>query len=144
MKTWRIGLGLFCGIVSSDLGAAPVLAPGDCWSYAVRPGEEQSYVVIRKVETYPSQGTVVHISVFGLKLKIGDVVIDQIPHLTLGAESMWASLREKVTRSPPETDWLKHYQIWHQRFGSKGRPPVSHAPLRDVLRDMEKMNRPRG
>ena len=49
--------------------------------------------IVRKLETYPSQGPVVHISVYDLKLKIGDGTIDQLPHLALGAESLRASLR---------------------------------------------------
>lgn len=140
MKTSLIGLVLICGLVCAARAAGPELTAGDCWSYFSRPGEEESYVVIRKIETYPGQGTVMHISVFGLKLKLGEAVIDRLPHLAMGAESLRASLREKVSRTPPETDWLKPYRGWYQRYGSKGKLAVSHAPLRQLLRELEMMN----
>lgn len=143
MKPRLLGIALLFSFVCAAQAADPELRAGDCWSYASRPGEGESYLVIRKIETYPGQGTVVHISVFDLKLKLGETVVDRLPHLILGAESLRASLREKVTRTPPETDWQKPYQTWYQRYGSKGKLAVSHIPLRQLLRELEMMNESR-
>lgn len=143
MKTLLIRFALVCGLVCTARAAGPELTAGDCWSYVSRAGEEESYVVIRKIETYPGQGTVIHISIFGLKLKLGKAVVDRLPHLAMGAESLRASLRERVSRTPPEADWLRHYRTWFQRHGSNGKLPVSHAPLRRMLRELEMMNESR-
>ena len=45
------------------------LAAGQVWSYATRPGEEASRIVICRVETDPKLGEMVHIHVRGLRFK---------------------------------------------------------------------------
>src|SRR5436190_10009253 len=39
------------GMILPARGAELALKEGDCWSYATRPGEEASYLVIQKIET---------------------------------------------------------------------------------------------
>jgi len=78
----------------------PVLKEGDCWTYETRPGEEGSFLVIRKIETSP-EGEVVHISIFGLRIKSSTASngsTDRIQHLPIFARALRASLKEKVQR----------------------------------------------
>ena len=53
---------LFCSLLGGVFGADVILKEGDCWSYETRLGEENSFIVIRKIETVPQLGEVAHIS----------------------------------------------------------------------------------
>ena len=90
----------------------PVLKEGDCWTYEARPGEEGSFLVIRKIETAP-KGEVVHISIFGLRIKSSTASngsTDRIQHLPIFARALRASLKEKVQKTIPEIDWARGYR----------------------------------
>ena len=49
------------GFASSAIAGDIALKEGDCWSYATRPGEEASFLVIRKMETLPKVGGSFHL-----------------------------------------------------------------------------------
>ena len=57
------------GLKSAAQASDVPLHDGDCWSYHTRPGEEESFIVIRKIEHLPKAGEVVHVSIFGLHVK---------------------------------------------------------------------------
>src|SRR5947207_3386083 len=56
---------------------------GQVWNYRTRPGEENSTLVVLKVETAPGWKTIVHIGVTGVKLKTAKGIQDTVPHLPI-------------------------------------------------------------
>src|SRR6266513_4745920 len=54
---------------------------GQVWNYRTRPGEENSTLVVLKVETAPGWKTIVHVGVTGLKIKTSRGIQYTIPHM---------------------------------------------------------------
>jgi hypothetical protein len=52
-----------------EQGAVGAVVPGQIWTYKTRPAEADSHLTILKRETHPKLGTIVHISVDGLRMK---------------------------------------------------------------------------
>src|SRR5947209_5509851 len=120
MKTSLIKLLAVLGFASPAAAADVALKEGQCWSYTARPGEEASFLVIRKIETIPKLGEVVHISVFGLKIKNASApngYTDQAGHLPISGESLRGSLKEKIHKQIPNVDWKEGYQMWLEAKG---------------------------
>lgn len=112
------------------------LREGDCWSYATRPGEADSYLVIRKLTPLRGGKTVASISVLGLRLKSPDApggVLPQIVCLQIWSDALTRSLRERIDREVPELDWQKGYAFWWERYGSRGKGGASSEAVRDLL-----------
>ena len=130
MKSLLIKFLVLLGFTSSALAADVALKEGDCWSYATRPGEEDSYLVIRKIETHPKLGEVIHISVFGLKIKntaAPSGYTDQAGHLPISGSTLRSSLKEKVQNRIPEVNWQEGYQMWSKAAGGVFTKPVSEC-----------------
>lgn len=141
MKKLFQSLLAICGLASAASAAEAVLNEGDCWSYTTRPGEEASFVVIRKIETLPKLGEVIHISVFGLKIKnptAPEGFTKQAGHLPIASAQVRESLRKKLTRkAPAETDWLEGYNMWHAAYlsGKAGIFTISVSKCVEVLEE---------
>ena len=129
MKFFVQLLCVFGLISAANAGDAP-LHEGDCWSYNTRPGEEQSFLVIRKVEQVPKIGEVVHISIFGLHLKnpqTPDGFSSVLPHMPISAESLRRSITQKLQRRAPDCDWQAGYTIWREANAGAFSEPVSEC-----------------
>ena len=103
------------GLTSAAQAGEVPLHEGDCWSYHTRPGEEASFIVIRKIEHFPKAGEVVHMSIFGLHMKNPHTASgssSEIPHMPISVESLRRSLIKKLSRQAPECDWQSGYNIW--------------------------------
>ncbi len=101
---------------------------GDCWSYHPRPGEEASFLVIRKIDQFPNVGEVAHVSVLGLHLKNPSApggVSDNILHLPMAAENLRQSVTKKLHRKPPYCDWESGYKRWRRDNGGVMNASVS-------------------
>ena len=112
------------------------LKEGDCWSYNTRPGEESSFIVIRKIEHFPKAGEIVHISIYGVKLKnpaIGGFS-DSIGHMPIAGDNLRKSLKQKLDRKPPDSDWEPGYRSWLKAKGG-----VYALPVRDCVKSVEIM-----
>src|SRR5882724_2902874 len=75
---------------------ATSLRVGECWAYHARQGEESSFVVIRKIQTLPEIGEVVHVSVCNVKLnspKLSKGDFDYIEDLPITSGSLRSSRR---------------------------------------------------
>ena len=124
----------FLGLVSATHADDRALHEGECWSYASRPGEESSFLVIRKLEHH-EHGNTAHISVFGLHIANSSApkgYTDEIGHLPITVDSLRASLRERLTRTPPDCDWQQGYKMW-QEAGA----PAFTEPLKECIRFVE-------
>jgi hypothetical protein len=116
-----------------------VLKEGDCWSYASRPGEEASFLVIRKIEQLPKIGEVVHVSIFGVKIKSSAApggYTDRVGHMPILSESLRKSLREKIEKSAPNNDWAAGYRTWREAFDS-GKAGAFSKPVRECISFIE-------
>jgi hypothetical protein len=135
MKTKLLKLLAVLGLASSAVGAESVLKEGECWSYAARTGEEDSFVVIRKIEMLPRLGEVIHISVFGLKIKSPSApegVMDQAGHLPIAGPSLRSSLKEKVQKKVPSIDWEGGYRLWRESYEA-GQAGIFTKSVRDCV-----------
>lgn len=118
LKTLLSLIGFGSSAIEGDIG----LKEGECWLYSTRPGEEASFLVIRKIETLPKAGEVVVIEVFGLKIKtpsspagFADQVISMIP---IAGANLRSSLKERVRKKIPNGDWQAAYRIWREAYDS--------------------------
>jgi hypothetical protein len=130
MKTLLVKILVILGFASSAVAADISLKEGDCWSYATRPGEEDSFLVIRKIESLPKIGEVVHISVFGLRIKnitAPTGYTDQAGHLPISGASLRGSLKEKIQKIIPVADWKEGYNMWLEAKGGVFSKPVSEC-----------------
>ena len=97
-----------------------VLKEGECWRYSTRPGEEASFLVIRKIETLPNHGEVAFISVFGMKMKGSSVPkgLTQI-HIPIAGANLRSSLSKRVHKRLPNQDsWQEAYRYWREAYDS--------------------------
>jgi hypothetical protein len=130
MKNPLVRLLAILGLASPAVAAEGPPKEGECWSYVTRPGEEASFLVIRKIETIPKLGEVVHVSVFGLKITNPAApkgYIDQAGHLPIAGASLRGSLKRKVQKKIPEVDWKEGYQMWLEAKGGVFTKPVSEC-----------------
>ena len=96
-----------------------MLKAGECWAYSTRPGEESSVLVIRKIETLPKLGEVIHISVFDLKIKSPSApkgFTDQAGHLPIAGANVRSSLKAKAQKRIPDIDWMEGYRMWREAY----------------------------
>ncbi len=140
MKNPLIALFTLFGFASSGVAADLTLKAGECWSYSTRPGEESSFLVIRKIETLPKLGEVIHISVFNLKIKSPSAprgFTDQAGHLPIAGANVRASLKAKVQKNIPDVDWREGYRMWREAYDA-GKGGVFTKPVSECVGFMEK------
>ena len=112
-------LGLATSIHAAEVEAKADPKEGECWSYTARPGEEESFLVIRKIETLPKLGEVIHISLFGLKVKnpaAKDGFSAEAGHVPIAGANLRASLKRKIDKKIPDFDWEEGYRQWRQAY----------------------------
>ena len=139
MKNPLIALLTFFGVASFSFAADPSPKEGECWSYITRSGEESSFLVIRKIETLPKLGEVIHVSVFGLKLKSPSApkgFTDQAGHLPIAGASVRASRKAKIQKKIPDVDWKDGYRMWREAYDA-GKGGVFTKPISECVGFME-------
>ncbi len=114
---------------------------GQEWNYKTRPTEENSTLTILKIEEYPKNGKVIHISVSGLKMKNPqhpDGIANRISHLPLSEEALdnsVTSLKNETRRKPDSTE-MDGYSYWKREF-DKGKAGVFSTPVSEIVTLME-------
>lgn len=139
MKNPIVALLVSLGLVSSGIAADVALKEGDCWSYSTRPGEESSFLVIRKIETLPNLGEVIHVSVFDLKIKSPSApkgFIDQAGHLPIAGANVRASLKAQIQRNTQDIDWQGGYRMWREAYDA-GKGGIFTKPVSECLGFLE-------
>ncbi|MBL9200538.1 MAG: hypothetical protein JNL39_08525 [Opitutaceae bacterium] len=138
---------LLCLLPVMAVGAsAPQTTPepkvGESWTYNTRPGEESSFLVVRKIETIPGLGEVAHISLFKLRLAGPGLLpgqhVETVGHLPIALASLRASLREKVSRYYPGIDWDGGYQTWMAASKKAGGMGIYTEPVSSCVAILEK------
>jgi hypothetical protein len=112
---------------------------GQLWSYAHRPGEEGSTVEILRVEREPAFGTIVHVSVHGLRFRnpmAPGGFGNRIGHLPFAEDALRGSVRAVVGQREPDDEGREGYQSWRAAF-EQGDAGVFTVSLADVVGMME-------
>jgi hypothetical protein len=120
---WVAYLICFAGCAGARIArdANGAFKEGECWSYDARPGEERSLLVIRKIETLPGYGEVVHISVYGFEVRTSSGEIVGAAFLTLSPATLRASVTKKLDIEYPEIGWRGDYRRWREAFDRGGK-----------------------
>jgi hypothetical protein len=132
------------GFGSSAVAGDIALKEGECWLYSTRPGEEASFLVIRRIETLPKHGEVVFISVFGTKMESppvpADVTLITQIDIPIAAANLRSSLKKRVRKKVPTKDWQEAYRFWREAYDSGKGGIFTESVSECVGRNEEAMN----
>jgi len=112
---------------------------GQKWSYKTRPGEEDSFLIILKVETDPKLGTIVHIALNGLKMKnrrSPDGFSESAHHLPFAKEAIDKSVLKQLKENTDLPDFEDGYQMWREAFNAN-RAGIYTITVAEAVRIME-------
>jgi hypothetical protein len=126
-------------IALSTLGATPDFDQGQVWAYKNRPGEEESTLLIDKVEDDPKLGHIYHISISKIHLKGGSATFtDELPHLPVSLQTLHLSCTKLVGQSDANPMYLQGYHMWKQAYdaGHAGIYTISIAEILDLAEKM--------
>lgn len=97
--------------------------PGQKWSYKTRPGEEDSYLVVLKVDKDPQLGNIVHVALRKLKMKNeltpdGSVSenVNHMPFSQAALDKSGLKLLEEKTDLPA---FAEGYRMWREAFDAE-------------------------
>jgi hypothetical protein len=114
---------------------------GQMWSYKTRPGEEDSYFIVLKIETHPKLGNIVHIAVRKLKMQNPhnrDGISANINHLPFSEEALNRSAVKIVKEKVDLPDFRNGYQQWRDAFDA-GRANIYTITLAQTVKLVETM-----
>jgi len=110
------------GFGSSAVATDIALKEGECWLYATPPGEEDSFLVIRKIETLPKLGEVVFITVIGVKMKgppvPAGVTVQNRMEIPIAGANLRSSLKKRVRKRILNDGWQEAYRFWREAYDS--------------------------
>lgn len=138
-RKWTV-LGGLCVLVLLALGVQawresqrdPIPPPvhpryrvGQRWYYQHRPHEEQSTLVVCKVEADARHGVLVHIALERLRLDTPQGLLDTLAHLPMTAHGLDASVTRLAAVYQPLPKWLDAYERWRVGYDAGRWPPVT-------------------
>jgi hypothetical protein len=111
---------------------------GQVWAYKTRAGEDQSTVIINKVESDPKFGSIFHISVTGVRAvnpHIAGGFQSELPHFPVSLTTLEQSLTRLVRQGKPNPNFKDGYKEWKSAFdqGKAGVFTTSIAELVDLI-----------
>src|SRR5688572_27533272 len=127
MKLTVVLVFFVCGLIGHVVGAEVILTEGECWSYDTRHGEEDSFIVIRRIETVPQFGEVVHVSIYALKVKSALSPTGITPSILLqpfSAAPLRSSLKQRINREIPPDQWEFAFQSLREKYQGHQLIPV--------------------
>jgi hypothetical protein len=99
--------------------AGSTFQPGQVWRYHARPGEEGSTLTVFKVETHPELGTIVHVSVGGVRVRsplAPNGYAGEIGHLPFAEAAVLGSVTDRVQDGAPTDAGEEGYRQWRRAF----------------------------
>jgi hypothetical protein len=118
-------------------GDTPDFDAGQLWAYKTRVGEEDSRLLIDKVEDVPKLGRIFHISLSNIHLKDSAVTIaTELPHLPVSLQTLTSSCTTLVGHSEPNPMYLQGYQTWRKAFDA-GQAGVYTISIAEILNTTE-------
>lgn len=108
------------------------------WSYRTRPGEENSFFIIVKIENHPDFGNIIHIAVQNLKIKNpkGTAIISEISHLPFSEAAINQSVVKLIKEKAELPDYEEGYNLWRQAFDAE-RAGIYNITLAEAVKTME-------
>lgn len=99
--------------------------PGQRWSYKTRPGEEDSYLIVLKVDKDAKLGNIIHIALRKLKMKNelspDGSVRENVNHMPFSQEALDKSGLKLLEEKTDLPDFAEGYQMWREAFdGGRG------------------------
>jgi hypothetical protein len=88
---------------------------GQRWSYRTRPEEKASSLTILRVEEHPVLGTIVHVSLRGLRVKAAahpQGYTDEVRHMPFSREAIDRSVLKVVEDPAPLPEFEEAYDSW--------------------------------
>jgi hypothetical protein len=95
---------------------------GQIWNYKTRPGEENSRLIILKVETYEATGVVIHVALNNLRVNnpfAPGTFSEEAGHLPFSKEAILNSITNLDSEGNVLPDYMEGYLSWKQAFDSK-------------------------
>lgn len=130
-RSWLVVLVAMISLV--NLGAAPSFEEGQIWAYKTRAGEEDSTILINKIEDDPKLGHIYHISIFKVQLKRSAVTFtNELPHLPVSQKTLELSVTKLAGRSDPNPMYLPGYRMWRQAFDA-GHAGIYTSAIAEIL-----------
>ena len=127
------------GEVSAPLPTTSVeFTEGQVWRYRTRAGEEDSRLVIGKVDTAPGIGVTVHVKLTRLRLRspaAPDVVQTELAHAPIAETYMAASVTALTDETADLEGFREGYEIWLRLFvqGEAGVFTITPAEVVDYV-----------
>lgn len=112
---------------------------GQEWNYKTRKGEEKSTLKILKIEEYPKQGKVIHISIGNLNMGNPDVekgFAKEFTHIPITEEALDKSVTELKKTKVKLPNKIDGYDYWKKEF-DQGIAGVFSIPVSEIVDLME-------
>ncbi|WP_262149174.1 hypothetical protein [Chryseobacterium foetidum] len=112
---------------------------GQEWNYHTRNEEENSTLKILKIEEYPEQGKVIHISIGGLNVdssKGEKDLSNEITHIPITEEALHKSITELKNAKVRLPNKIEGYDFWKKEF-DKGEAGVFSIPVSEIVASFE-------
>jgi len=124
---------------STSTRAEAAFRAGQVWSYRTRPGEEESLLLITRVETRSGVGEVVHVRVAGLRIENPlhpDGFSAEISHMPFAPEAVRRSVTELLRSGVPGLAENEGYGSWKDAF-DRGETGIFTLTIAEAVDAME-------
>lgn len=114
-------------------------AAGQLWQYRARPGEEDSRVLINRVDPDVMHGQIFHISVLDVNIvnpQTPEGLTTELPHFPVSEESLHKSLTRLVATEESNPDYMEGYNIWKEAFDA-GKAGVFSIDVAEIVNIIE-------
>jgi hypothetical protein len=112
---------------------------GQVWSYKTRPGEENSTLLINKVEADPRLGAIFHVSVSGVSVKNSRApsgVTSTLPHFPVSKQTLEQSCVKLIGKGPSNTEYREGYAEWRTAF-DQGKAGIFSISISEIINGVE-------
>lgn len=111
---------------------------GQQWSYHSRPGEEESFFVVVRIDHDAKLGNIVHIAMGRLKMKnrrSPDGISENVNHMPFAEEAINKSKPKLLKEKAELPSFEEGYRMWRKAFddGQAGIYTISIAEAVDVM-----------
>ncbi len=116
---------------------------GQVWKYHNRAGEDSSTLTILKIEKYEKGGTIVHISVDGIKLYNPDApggYSSFIGHLPFAEAALFKSVTQLTGQNNNLPDYAEGYNDWKEAW-DKGKGGYWTIDLKEAINGIDRVMR---
>jgi hypothetical protein len=128
--------------IASFLGFAQArdFSEGQVWSYKTRPGEENSTLLINKVDTDPRLGAIFHVSISDVSVRnprAPSGVTSDLPHFPVSKQTLEQSCVKLLGERSPNADYREGYAEWRSAF-DRGEAGVFSISVSEIIGGVER------